>query len=100
MDAIVTKSIILVLFGFSPPPNTPRVEFESAPVPFLTSVKSPKSVAFPVVDVVTNSIVLTLAGATYPKLNTVLVEEEHPDPEEQISERSPKSTAFAAATKV
>ena len=90
----------MVLLGVSPPPQIPRVEFESAPVPFLVSVKSPKSTASPVVDVVTKFICLLLAGATYPKLNTLLVEEEHPDPEEQTEARSPKSFASPADSKV
>ena len=66
--------------GVSPPPHIPLMLFDTAPVPFLGVVKSPKSIELPVDAIVTNSIVFTLPGDTYPKLNTPRVGDEQPDP--------------------
>ena len=66
--------------GVSPPPHIPLMLFDNAPVPFLDVVKSPKSCEFPVVAMVTNSILLTLAGDTNPKLNTPRVGDAQPAP--------------------
>jgi hypothetical protein len=52
---MVTKSIVLVLL--SPPPNKPRITEEQEAKLDLATVKSPKSCAFPVVDIVIKSIV-------------------------------------------
>ena len=61
--AIVTKSILLrllVLDGLYPPANIPLILFDVAPgVVDLLIVKSPKSVPFPVLAMVKNSIVFT-----------------------------------------
>ena len=42
--------------GLVVPTNIPRIEFEQPFTAHSPSVKSPKSVAFPVVEIVTNSI--------------------------------------------
>ena len=52
VEDIVIKSIIFV-FGASPPANKPRVDDETAAKPCLVVTKSPKSIAFPVVEIVT-----------------------------------------------
>lgn len=55
MVAIVTKFIVLIgsVVAFLPPAITPLVEFESPADLEIVSGKSPKSEAFPVVDIVT-----------------------------------------------
>ena len=55
--AIVMKSITSVVSA--PPPNNPRVDDAAGATVVLTVDKSPKLTAFPVCDMVTNSIVFT-----------------------------------------
>ena len=57
---MVTNAIVFKYEGEFPPANTPRSNEEQAPPPSVTVVVSPKSVAFPVVAIVTKSIVFTL----------------------------------------
>ena len=53
---MVTNSIVSVAEGSYPPLNIPLTALleEPTPPPFLVASKSPKSVAFPNVDIVTN----------------------------------------------
>ena len=62
---MVTKSITLLAPGeppSSPLPNIPRVEFPTPCKNLLATVRSPKSVVFDVVVMVTKSIVLSFVG--------------------------------------
>ena len=59
---IVIYSMLWRSAGFVPPPITIRVDEEELPAPFLSVIKSPKSVASPVEAIVTKSIVLTTNG--------------------------------------
>ena len=52
LAAILTKSMTL-LFGVLPPPQTALTPFETAPAEYLPVNKSPKSSAFPMVDIST-----------------------------------------------
>ena len=58
----------MLLPGTYPPPNTPLSEFDVAAT-FVTAVAaSPKSAAFPVVAMVTNSIIFEYdVGCLYPE---------------------------------
>ena len=55
--AIVTNSMVLVREAPSPPPIIPRVLLELLPIYILILVKLPKSIAFPVDEIVMKSIV-------------------------------------------
>ena len=67
--------------GVSPEPHIPRVAFDSAPVPFLGVVKSPKSFEFPVVAISTNYITFCLPpDGLNPKENTPRVGDAQPAP--------------------
>ena len=85
----------MVLFapGVAPDPNSPLVEFEHPDKPARVTVKSPKSDAFPVDDIVTKSIVFVLVGVAPPP-NTLRVVEEQLDKNLLDWVKSPKSTAF------
>ena len=69
---MVMYSIILTSPEVYPPINTPLVELEAPPAVSLAADKSPKSVAFPVVAIVTKSIVSVVDPAS-PPANTPLV---------------------------
>ena len=90
-DAIVIKSMIFELLGVSPPPNNALVEFEHAMRPFLATVKLPKSVAFPVVEMVTKSIT---SETSPPPPNTPRVDDAAPAVVVLIVLVSPKSFAL------
>ena len=51
--AMVTKSIVALTPGVDPPWNTPLMSLETPDAEFLETVRSPKSVAFPIVEMVT-----------------------------------------------
>ena len=56
----------MLLVGLEPPANTPLV-FEQKPLKLLlTAVKSPKSLLFPVVAMVKNSMIFVPTGLIYP----------------------------------
>jgi hypothetical protein len=59
----------------------------------LATVKSPKSTAFPIVNIVTYAIVFVYDGEV-PPLKTPRVLEEHPELEAVAVNKSPKSCAF------
>ena len=78
----------------SPPAIIPRVEFEQAPLNNLATVKSPKSAAFPNVDIVIKSITFCLvAGCTNPPAKIPRVDEENPGAYSLPTVKSPKSLA-------
>ena len=88
---MVMNSIIFVAAGLLIPiVNNPLVGLE-APLPFPDPPsKSPKSAAFPSVDIVTNSILLEYAGAVPPK--TPLVYDARQDNAYLATAKSPTST--------
>ena len=51
--AMVTKSIVALTPGVEPPWNTPLISLETPDTEFLATVRSPKSVAYPVEAIVT-----------------------------------------------
>ena len=55
MDENVINSIELILLGVPPPANIPRVLLEAPYLPVKAVAASPKSVAFPAVEMVTRS---------------------------------------------
>ena len=71
---MVIYSIVFVLLR--PTQNNPRVELEQDESPLLATVKSPKSAAFPNVDIVIYSIVLVALGLAPPPI-TPRVDDEH-----------------------
>ena len=81
--------------GLVPPPMTPRVDDAPLPGVYLTTVKSPKSVASPVVAMVTYCIIFTADGIYAPAL-IPLVGDEKPVflTNAASSANLPKSTAF------
>ena len=91
------KSIVFTFVGVAPPPKTPRVLLEQPAGPLSRALdKSPKSCEFPVVDIVINSIILTLdAGlGTYPPAKTPRVDDAHAPKSLLDPLKSPKSTAL------
>ena len=90
---IVIKSMLLLYAPAFPNAKTPLVEFD-APLPlFAAVVKSPKSFASPVVEIVTKSIVLPADGDA-PPAKTPLTFEEHPKIAPLATVKSPKSCAL------
>ena len=82
-----------------PPPNTPRVVEEHPASPYLATVKSPKSVALPVVAMVMYSITLELAPSVPPPNTPRVVEEQAPSI--LLSPvKSPKSVALPVVAMV
>ena len=76
--AIVINSIVFVLLatgpGAAPPITIPRIALDEAPeLGVLVPIKSPKSDAFPVVEIVIYSILLILLGDEEPPRVTPLV---------------------------
>ena len=55
---------------------------------------SPKSCAFPVVDIVIKQISFTLPPDDHPRMITDLVGEEHDAPLKEVKVKSPKSVAL------
>ena len=99
VDAIVIKSIVLIRPGevLYPPPKTPLVDEERLPIATPNEVKSPKSNAFPNVDIDTYCITFILddAGAEYPPPHNPRVDEEQDVVSCAVFDnKSPKSIAF------
>ena len=85
-------------------PIKPLVELdvpENPPVP-IVPIKSPKSVAFPVVLMVTKSITLLLGevGDAFPPANTARVDDDKAPELYLVWVKSPKSIAFPNDSKV
>ena len=86
----------LELLGSNPPENTPLVELSKPAKNFLSTDKSPKSVALPVVDMVKYSIMFgpTEAGSFFPPPTIALVLELTPAKYSLSSLKFPKSAAL------
>ena len=79
--------------GVNPPPKTPLVELEQAPIETLGILKSPKSTASPVELIVMYSITLSNVGVL-PPAKIPLVELEQALKLNLSTLKSPKSIAF------
>ena len=75
-----------------PPPNKPRVDEEHPPAKNWEVVRSPKSAAFPNVDIVIKSIEFIIGPAE--PANIPLVDEEQLEVLSLTRVKSPKSCAF------
>jgi len=93
----ITLSLVAAGVGVKPPPKTPLVELEQALKSSLSTLKSPKSIAFPVELMVMYSITLNLVAAgvgVKPPPKTPLVELEQALKSSLPTLKSPKSIAF------
>ena len=82
------------LVGDCPPPKHPRIDEEQPDKFSLAIVKSPKSVAFPVVAIVIKSIEFEIAVGEPLPANKPRVELEHLPSLALTDVKSPKSVAF------
>ena len=92
--AIVTYEIAAVAIVVYPAPNTPLVELFPPEIRLVATLKSPKSVASPVVAIVIYWITFTFPE-TYPPAHIPLVDDAHDagtKPNKFI--KSPKSVAL------
>ena len=88
------NSIVFTVVGVFPPPNTALVALvDCQPISNLGLGKSPKSDTFPVVEIVTNSIVFFTDGVPPPAIIPRVVEDAVKG-YTQLPLKSPKSTAF------